>query len=78
MATHHGGEVPRGDRRLARPVAEIARELRPEPRLESQVLPGDRHAGIRQDRTRQGNMIVERGERPFVLPRHDRVGEHLQ
>ena len=77
MTAHHGRKVSRGDRCLTRSVTEIAGELSPETRLERQVLPRDRHTGIRQHRTRERNMIVERRDRRFMRSRAPVSYTHL-
>src|SRR5256886_4988246 len=49
----HGREVARGERRLARAHREVSRQLRPESRLDRQILPRHRNAGVGQDAARE-------------------------
>ena len=54
--------------RLARAQLEATRQLRPERRLERQVLARDRHAGIRKDGARLRDAIIQR---PATAPPED-------
>ncbi len=58
----HRGKVARGDRRLARPHEAVAGQLRPERRLQRQILARHGHAGVGEQAARQRHLVVERLE----------------
>ncbi len=55
----HRGEVARGDDRTSRAPGEGAGQLRPEGRLQRQILPRHGHAAIGQQRPREGDIVLQ-------------------
>src|SRR5277367_2042864 len=64
MKGRHGRKIPRGDRRFARSKRKIPRQLRPEGRLEREILTGDEHPRIGEDASCLSDLVVEPIESP--------------
>ena len=81
MERGHGREVAARDGRLARPVLEVAGELRPERCFEGDVLARHRHPGVAEHEAGLGDVVVEllqaRGALGF-LDAVEGIGQHVQ
>src|ERR1700684_409868 len=76
----HSREISRRNRRLAWPQWKIARQLRPEGRLQGQVFPRNQHSRVGEITARQGDCVIEyfKSTGGRIGIRVDDVGKHLQ